>query len=313
MLNRIPSTTLRLVSALALGVVATLIPAAPGAAAPPPAPCPVWQKHQVASGLGTLENLSFDGVGGLLLSQGTTAGKGAILRLTPGGTRSTVVPGVAGPGGQVIDGRTLYYTTGNSIVEGFLGLFGPSAGTISAVDLDTGQTRVVADKLVMPNGMIRLPDGSFLVSRDLGAPGRTTRVYPDGTREVFAPKVTSTNGMAYDAVAGVVYIASTFNPATTISVVDLDHPNAPPRVIRLPGPGLLNAADDLTLGSDGYLYVALNLAGQVVRVDPATGASCLVARGIPLASSLRFGSGPGWDTASLYVTSFRGTVTRLSP
>jgi hypothetical protein len=312
-LSRIPSTSLRLAGALLFGLVAALVPAAPGATAPPAAPCPAWHKQQVAAGLGTLENLSFDGVGGLLLSQGSPTGKGAILRLTAAGARSTVVPAVTGPGGHVIDGRTLYFTTGNSIIEGFLGLFGRAVGTISAVDLDTGQTRVVADRLVMPNGMIRLPDGSFLVSRDVGAPGRTTRVYPDGSREVFAPKVTSTNGMAYDADAGVVYIASTFNPATTISAVDLDHPNASPRVIRLPGPGPLNAADDLTLGADGYLYVALNLAGQVVRVDPDTGASCIVARGIPLASSLRFGSGPGWDAGSLYVTSFRGTVTRLSP
>ena len=308
-----PAKTLRLAGALTLGLIAALVPAAPVAAAPPPVPCPAWHKQQVAAGLGTLENLSFDGVGGLLLSSGTPSGKGAILRLTANGARSTVVPAVAGPGGHVVEGRTLYFTTGNSLLEGVLGLFGRAAGTISAVDLDTGQTHVLADKLVMPNGMIRLPDGSFLVSRDVGAPGRTTRVYPNGSREVFAPRVTSTNGMAHDAAAGVVYIASTFNPATTISVVDLDDPNAAPRVIRIPGPGLLNAADDLTLGTDGYLYVALNVAGQVVRVDPATGASCLVARGVPLASSLRFGQGPGWDPASLYVTSFRGTVTRLTP
>ena len=92
---------------------------------------------------------------------------------------------------------------------------------------------VVARKLVMPNGLIRLPDGSFLTSRDIGAPGRTTRVFPDGHTEVFAPAVTSTNGMAYDAARNVVYIDSTFNPATTISVVDLAHPDSAPRVISL--------------------------------------------------------------------------------
>ena len=241
MLSRIPTTPLRLVGALALGLVAALLPVAPGATAPvpAPAPCPLWQTQQVAAGLGSLENLSFDGVGGLLLSSGSATGTGAILRLTADGAQTTVVPTVAGPGGHVVDGRTLYYTTGNSIVEGLLGLVGRASGTISAVDLDTGQTHVVSDQLVMPNGMIRLPDGSFLVSRDVGLPGRTTRVYADGTREVFAPRVTSTNGMAYDAAAGLVYIASTFNPATTISVVDLEAPNAAPRVIRLPGPGPL--------------------------------------------------------------------------
>jgi sugar lactone lactonase YvrE len=297
--------------ALALGLIAPVLPQAVEASTPAAGPCVAWHKQRVAGGLGTLENLSFDGVGGLLLS--SSVGKGSILRLTPDGAATTVVSGVKSPGGQVVDGRTLYFTTGNGIADGVLGLFGVASGTISAIDLDTGTTHVVADKLVMPNGMIRLPDGSFLVSRDLGAPGRTTRVYPDGSRQVFAPRVTSTNGMAYDAGLGVVYIASTFNPTTTISVVDLDDPAAAPRVIKLRGLGPLNSADDLTLGADGYLYVALNVAGQVIRVDPASGAACTIARGLPLSSSLRFGSGPGWDPASLYVTSFRGTVTRLAP
>lgn len=302
----------RLATAGALALALTTLPSlAADGAAPPPAPCATWQKQRIAAGLGTLENLSFDGAGALLLS--SSVGQGSILRLGADGGRSTVVSGVKSPGGQVVDGRTLYFTTGNGIADGFLGLFGVANGTISAIDLDTGVRQVVADRLVMPNGMIRLPDGSFLVSRDIGNPGRTTRVHPDGTREVFAASVTSTNGMAYDAALGVVYIASTFNPATTISVVDLAAPTAAPRVIRLPGPGPLNAADDLTLGADGYLYVALNVAGRVVRVDPATGASCTIARGLPLSSSLRFGSGPGWDPQSLYVTSFRGTVTRLTP
>lgn len=310
--NRRVPRSLRVFIAVAIAALLVAVPASPGTTATSPslvpAGCAPWAKQQVAAGLGTLENLSFDGTGGLLLS-----GKGSIFRLATDGSRSTVVPGVTGPGGQVVDGRTLYFTTGNTLQDGFLGLLGLASGTISAVDLDTGARHVVADRLVMPNGMIRLPDGSFLVSRDLGAPGRTTRVFPDGHREVFAPSVTSTNGMAYDATRGVVYIASTFNPATTISVVDLAAPHARPRVIRLPGPGPLNAADDLTLGADGQLYVALNVAGKVVRVDPETGASCTIASRIQFASSLRFGAGPGWDPASLYVTSFRGTVTRLVP
>jgi DNA-binding beta-propeller fold protein YncE len=301
---------LALAGALALALLTT----GPGTAttsAAAGAPCTPWQKTRVAAGLGSLENLSFDGTGGLLLS--SSAARGSILRLAPDGSRSTLVSGVKSPGGQVVVGRTLYFTTGNGFADGFLGLLGVAGGTISALDLDTGSVQVVADRLVMPNGLIRLPDGSFLVSRDLGAPGRTTRVLPDGTRSTFAPSVTSTNGMAYDATTGTVYIASTFNPTTTISAVDLAHPDAAPRVIRLPGPGPLNAADDLVLGADGFLYVALNVAGRVVRVDPATGAACTIARGLPLSSSLRFGAGPGWDDQALYVTSFRGTVTRLAP
>src|SRR5690242_12529408 len=65
------------------------------------AACPAWTKTQVAKGYGVLENLSFDGQGGMLLSQTDLSGKpGAIKRLTAAGVLTTVVPGVTSPGGQ---------------------------------------------------------------------------------------------------------------------------------------------------------------------------------------------------------------------
>lgn len=303
---RLPVTLLAVSALLVAGLPATGAPAT-GATGPG---CHRWTRSTVASGLGTLENLGFDGRGGLLLSAGSFAGSGALLRATPDGATTTLVPDVTGPGGIVVDGGTAYFTTGNTAASG---LFGATDGTIESIDLDTGARATVARGLTMPNGMIAGPDGGFLVSRDLGSSTRMTEVRPDGTRATYAPKVTSTNGMAHDAAAHRLYVASTFNPVTTISVVDTTHPEARPRVLRIPGIGPLNAADDLTLGADGYLYVTLNVAGKVVRVDPVTGGVCTVAGGLPFASSVRFGAGPGWDPESLYVTSFRGTVTRLSP
>ena len=294
-----------LVSAL-LVVPATAVPAT-GVPAPE---CHYWTKTPVASGLGVLENLGFDGRGGLLLSSGRTGGPGSLLRRTPDGTTSTLVPNVNGPGGIVIDGDTAYFTTGNSIPAG---LFGTKDGTIDSVDLDTGVRSTMASGLTAPNGMIAGPNGGFLVSRDFGTSTRMTEVRADGTKATYAPKVTSTNGMAYDEASHRLYVASTFNPTTTISVVDTHHPDATPRVIKLPGLGPLNASDDLTLGADGFVYVALNVAGKVVRVDPDTGGLCTVGKGLPFASSVRFGAGPGWDAESLYVTSFLGKVTRLTP
>ena len=284
------------------------------------ASCPSWEKEPVASGYATLENLGFDGAGGLLLSEGSLAGgSGGLRRLDPDGTRTTVVEPVASPGGIVIgsgaDAGTVFFTSGNGFASG---LFGLKDGAINAVDLAdgvaTGPARVVASGLTMPNGMVRLPGGDFVVSRDVLGPVATmTRVHADGSSEPFAPKVTSTNGMAVDPERGLLYVASTFNLLSTVSVVKLADPTAKPRVIVIPGLGPLNAADDLTLGPDGNLYVALNLAGKVVRVDPDSGAVCQVAKGIPFVSSLRFGAGPGWDPASLYTTSFQGKVTRIKP
>lgn len=286
-------------------------PSSSGAAVAPG--CSTWRQSTVASGLGVLENLSFDHRGGLLLSAGQLAGPGAIVRLRPSGRHREVVSDVTSPGGQVVVGRKLFFTTGNGFADGITSEFGPGSGTLSVVDLRTGKVRVKARKLAMPNGLVRLPDKSFLVSRDVGFPGRTTRLHPGGKRTTFASSVTSTNGMAVDTQRRLVYIVSTFNSTSTISVVDLDHPRRTPRVITLSGFGPANSADEVVLGRDGFLYVTLNVAGTVVRVDPRSGASCTIASGLPFSSSLRFGAGPGWDSRSLYVTSFLGTVTRLRP
>jgi sugar lactone lactonase YvrE len=303
---RLPVTVLAVSALLVAGVLAA---AAPAATAPGPG-CHTWMRSTVATGLGTLENLGFDGRGGLLLSSGTLAGAGKVLRRTSDGATATLVPNVSGPGGIVVDGSTAYFTTGNGITSGLLGT---KDGTIQSIDLDTGERATVASGLTMPNGMIAGPDGGFLVSRDLGSSTRMTEVRPDGTRATYAPLATSTNGMAYDAASHRLYVDSTFDPTTTISVIDTLNPTAKPRVIKIPGIGPLNSADDLTLGADGYLYVALNVAGKVVRVDPDTGGVCTLTSGLPFPSSVRFGAGPGWDAGSLYVTSFTGKVSRLTP
>lgn len=292
--------------ALLAAATALVVPSAPASAAA----CPAWTKTPVARGYAVLENLAFDGTGGMLLSESSAGGTpGGVRRLAADGTRSDVVAPVTSPGGLVVDGGTLYFTSGNGIASG---LFNRADGAVSRVDLGTGATSVVAGGLTMPNGMVRLPDGDLVVSRDLGK-GSMTRVTLAGVTTPFAPQATSTNGMAVDAAAGEFYVDSTFNARTQVSVIDLDAPHSTVRTITIPGLGPLNSADDLTRGPDGMLYVALNVAGKVVRVDPATGAQCTVASGVPFVSSVRFGAGPGWDPASLYATSFTGTVTRLTP
>lgn len=273
--------------------------------------CTTWSKSTVASGFGTLENLAFDGRGGLLLSEATALGPGgALKRLDANGQRSTVVPAVNGPGGIIVSGSTAWFNTGNSPASGFLGL---KDGTISAVNLDTGAVTKVATGLTMPNGLERLPDGTFVVSRDVGLSTRLTAVKPNGDQTAYAPSITSTNGMGVDLTRRALYVASTFNLTSTVSAVDIDNPAAAPKIFTIPGVGPLNSADDLTVGADGNVYVALNVAGSVVRIDPDSGATCTVAKGLPLSSSVAFGSGPGWDANSLYVTSFLGSVTRLTP
>lgn len=298
---------------LATGVCAAATPLAPAAAATPTAPqCTPWTTRQVAHGFGMLENLAFDGRGAMLLSDQSPMGTGgSIDRLTADGARSTVVPDVEGPGGIAVAGHTAYFTTGNTATAG---LTGGASGTIEALDLDSGRVSTVARGLAMPNGLVRLPNGNFVVSKDIGATTGLTLVDPGtGGHQPYGPGLVSANGLALSPDATRLYASTTFTPTTSIVGIDPAHPQTPATTTTLPGFGPLNAADDLTVGPDGQVYAALNLAGEVLRIDPNTGLTCTLARGLPLTTSVRFGAGPGWDQRSLYATSYLGTVTRLAP
>lgn len=295
-------------TALLSGMAAsTAIATNPGSALA--APCRGWTTSTVASGLGTLENLAFDGRGAMLLSSQSLSGPGgSIVRLTPTGKRTTLVRNIDGPGGIVVDGRTAYFNVGNSASSLF-----SSTGAIRAVNLDTHAVSTVATRLTMPNGLARLSEGSFVVSRDLGPDATLTRIARNGVATRYAPSVTSTNGLAFDAQRQTLYVSTTFNPRSEIAAIDVHHPSRTPRRYVIPGVGPLNSADDITVGPDGRVYVALNAVGRVAALDPVTGRSCTITDRVPLASSVRFGNGAGWDRKSLYATSFLGTVTRITP
>ncbi|WP_278260875.1 SMP-30/gluconolactonase/LRE family protein [Nocardia sp. AG03] len=290
------------------GVTGALV--LPGAATVSAAPqtCAPWTREVVADGFGALENLGFDGRGNVLLSeQDLGGGPGAVRVLGADGTRGTLADGVDGPGGIVVDGASAYFTTGNTATAA---LSGQSSGTIDAVDLETGVRSTVARGLTMPNGLTRLANGDFVVSRDIGG-GSMTRVDTAGNTTPFATTLTSTNGLAFDAPRDRLIVSTTFDPTTVIAAVD--PAGTPITRTELPGFGPLNSADDLTVAPDGTAYVALNVAGAVHQVDLDNGRSCRIADNLPLISSVRFGTGPGWDPNSLYATSFLGTVTKLSP
>lgn len=289
-----------------------LCPAA-AVAAPTPADadCAAWQRSTVASGYGMLEGLAFDGRGGLLLSNQALAGAGGtIQRLAADGTRSTMAA-ADGVGKIVVSGRTAYFTTGDSIPAG---IEGRADGTIRAVDLTSGTVSTIAGDLVVPNGIVRLPDGDFVVSSDQGPDTRLTKVAENGSPAgPYTTALTSTNGLAYDPARRRLYVSTTFNPTTVIAVIDVDRPAAAPTLIPLPGYGPLNAADGIALGPDGAVYVTESVGGRVVRLDPDTGRSCVIADNLLVATAAAFGSGPGWDPHALYITSYLGTITKLTP
>src|SRR3954447_17598580 len=160
---------MRLVAALVLTAFVAVVPSA-GAADPA---CSGWTQKTLKSGLGSLENLEFDDTGGLLLS---ASGPQAIERLTPSGDLSTLIPNVNAPGGQRVVGRTLYFNTGDAAQSG---LTGTADGTLERYDLDTGARTTFATGLTMPNGLAVLPNGDFVVSRDIGSGTGITRIPHD--------------------------------------------------------------------------------------------------------------------------------------
>ncbi|MEA2473888.1 MAG: hypothetical protein QOE06_1803, partial [Thermoleophilaceae bacterium] len=71
--------------------------------------------------------------------------------------------------------------------------------------------------------------------------------------------------------------------------------------------------DDMTIDAKGILYLAANGTGEVIRLDPSTGAHCTIVTGLQNPSALKFGRGPGWHADRLYVVGFDGAVRELTP
>src|SRR5438105_5430253 len=298
----------RLRTAVVLALVGVAAAAPGGGARAAAAPCTAWHQRTVVSGLGILANLEFDRVGGLFLSASQSQ---AIERLTPDGHVTTVVPNVNGPGGERLRGKVLYFNTGDVPQSGSGNL---KDGTIDTYDLRTHKRRTWATGLTMPNGLNFLPDGSAVVSRDIGSGTGVTRVparHPRHPQYEWA-RLDDTNGLAVDRARRWLYVDRTF-AESAIYRIRINNPGRIKLVAHVPQGQLPNTLDDMTFGADGLLYVAGNLAGNIVRVDPRSGASCVIASGLGNPSSPKFGRGPGWPSNRLYVTGFDGSVTELTP
>ena len=263
-------------------------------------PCEPWAMTTLAHGLGPLENLAVDGRGGLLLSQNNLVVPGSLNRLDSDGRVSTVLTGVDAPGGIVVRDRVAYFVTGDST---WAALPGGPTGTVDAVDLDTGGRWTVASGLVAPNGLAGLPNGDLVVS------GRTglTLVSVSGSARPYALDGVALNGLGLDPSGRWLYAGTSFDPVPSVYRVDVTDPGLAPQRWTIPDAGLPPVPDDLAVDADGRVYIALNLAGRVVRVDTATGQTCTIATGLATPTSVRFSG----DHDVLFVSGFDGAVRGL--
>lgn len=271
-----------------------------------------------ASGQGVVENLLFDGAGSLFVTR-----DGALWRYGPDGAGSLYAGSIGGGLARGPDGA-LYAGTLNNAAQA---LARTGASGVARIDLDDGNVETHAAGFDMANGLAFDAGGNLYVSNDFQR--AIVRIAPDRSWTMWATSVYSPNGMVVDDAAGVLYAALTFDQRSPIVAISLADPSQVAVVAELslgaltlePGlaiPGGLDAPlvvkglDDMTRGSDGALYVAANAAGELLRVDPATGAACVVASGMPNASSVRFARGFGaWD-GQAFVTAFDGHIWAIS-
>ena len=277
-------------------------------ASPASGACLPWRASTVLTGQGPLENLVFDRRGGLLLS---ASADDEILRLGRKGGLTTLIDDVHAPGGLRVRDGVLYFNTGDDATSGVQGI---ADGTIGRYRFESGRRSVWADGLTMPNGLIFLPNGDAVVSRDLGSGTGMTRIRardPEHPQPNWA-RLDDTNGMAVDPTGRWLYTVETFAPESRVYRIRISDPARIRVVASLVG-SVPKGLDDMTIDRHGRLYITANIAGEVIRVNPRTGAHCVIASGLRNPSAVKFGQGPGWSKRSLYVTGFDGAVIRLAP
>lgn len=277
-------------AAIAAGTATAAVPAHAA-----PAECSGWQVETVAQGLEQLENLEPDGEGGFYLS-----GDSKIYQVDTVGNVRTVLDGLAAPGGLQLEGAILSFLTRQ---DGMLW------------QLDTATRQLESPTPFAGNGLLRLSDGDLLTTW-VGTEGGPSKGLSRYLREsaVVAPNwsmVPRSEGLALSPDHRAVYTDDLFTGQ--IIRVPLDSPDDWSVVATLPG--ALPGADDLTAAQDGTLYVAAHIEGAIHRVDPRTGATCVIASGLSSGwagpSSVRIG--PNADGWALYVTAFDGTLRRVVP
>lgn len=268
-------------------------------------PCQPWRVTDLATGLGVLENL-------LPTTKEIYFSGGGIKRFTRGAA-PTLFAAADNPGGIRVRNGALWFVTGDGSKSG---LFGTADGTIQRVDLRTRKQTTVATGIVMPNGFTFLPDGSMLTSRDVVGlnPTGITHVTAKGKVAPHWGTQGDSNGLAVDQTGRYLYSDETFTLPANVYRTEIAHPANRVLVASLGGAAIPpKGLDDLMMSSSGILYVAANSGGQVIRVDPKTGGSCVVADGLTTISSVRQGAGGAFPADRLYATTFTGRIAEITP
>jgi CubicO group peptidase (beta-lactamase class C family) len=178
-----------------------------------------------------------------------------------------------------------------------------------------GEATVVATGIGDPNFLLVRDEGSILVSDD--GTHEIWTVDGNGFEEIFSGSIGHPNGMVVSPDGNTLYVAQTFSSVDPVvwdnRVWSLPLANGEPAgdPVLLCETENAEGADGLAMDEDGHIYVAANVAGKILRVDPSDGSVEVVAEGLPGVASLAFGRGEYGET-SLYATSTRtGVVWKI--
>ncbi|WP_433658722.1 SMP-30/gluconolactonase/LRE family protein [Nocardia sp. CA-128927] len=266
---------------IALACTAPVAAADPVAAAPPIASCaPALAATAVPAGMPMLdwsENVGYDVAGNLWVSR---VYRNVVQRYDRSGALTATVP-VDFPGAvrSGLDGLlyVVYGDTPTSLLSpGGVVRFDPTAA-------DPKPEVFVSGVRTMPNGAAFDADGNLYLGASLSG---VIRVRPDGTIDTAwtdqAPKGSANGVVVRDRV---LYVTTNGGPLGRIQRIPIDAPGDVSVVadVASPLPGIPDFTDDLLIDSAGILYVT-TVFGQLVRIDPATGAACAVLSGEPLTS-----------------------------
>lgn len=253
------------------------------------------------------ENLAVADDGSLWV---TSPSRNKLYHLSPTGAALATLS-APGAGGMAFGPDGLLYVGVN---KGVFAFAAPGGASVLRLDPTAAQPQLetFAAGLDTINGLAVGSDGSVYLTSETG-PMR--RVAPDGTADAAWSKragLTGSNGLAFRE--GTLYTSMTLTADSQVISLPVDQPENHRVVAKLSGLTPTSALlpkglDDLTFGPDNTLYATAFVTGEILRVDIATGASCAVAKGFLLPTSIR--SVPG-SAGAYYVTEAAGRVFRLT-
>jgi hypothetical protein len=239
------------------------------------------------------EELAFDGHGGMWVSP---INYNFVERYDRSGVVTETVA-VPGPGGLVTgpDGLIYANTSGGAAGNGVV-RFDPTAAKPTP--------RLFVSGLPGVNGSTFDGAGNLYVSTEDQGPS-VLKIGPNGKRYTAWEQAASFYGANGVAVAGAnLFAAISWDQRSPIERVPLANPAAhyvftelsfgslsrQPAVYE-PDPNaplIPKGLDDLTIGPDGLIYVVGFVSGELLRVDPATGQSCLLVSGLVTPTAVKF-------------------------